>query len=145
MTARVVCFPIDTLTVRRQTLSAEQRAQQGRLPLRAYYRGLPAALLFVTPGMAAYLSAYRWCKDYVRPYTGDGTLLNYSISAVFSEVTSSVLWTPMEVIKARSQIARSSDRGGALGTVKTVWREEGLRGFYRGYLVVRAESACAQG
>jgi solute carrier family 25 iron transporter 28/37 len=46
-----------------------------------------------------------------------------------------VLFTPMEVLKARLQISRSGEEGKLLYQLRGIAKKEGFRGFYRGYVM----------
>jgi hypothetical protein len=66
------------------------------------------------------------------PFLGDTTLL-YSASGIIAEISSSLLWTPLEVIKARLQISKTAEEGKLLFNLREIAKKEGIRGFYRGY------------
>ena len=127
--SKVALYPVDTLAIRQQT-GTWQPLNQGSLyrSCRALYRGLSVSLLLTTPALSLYLCTYRQAKESLLPRLGDTNLL-YAVSGTCAEVISSVLWTPLEVIKARCQV--SSEQG--------IWRQcrglasEGWRGFYKGY------------
>jgi len=56
-------------------------------------------------------------------------------SGCIAEIAGSVLFTPMEVLKARLQISHSSQEGKLLYQLREIARNEGFRGFYRGYVM----------
>ncbi|EEB09525.1 iron ion transporter [Schizosaccharomyces japonicus yFS275] len=125
--SRLICHPIDTITVHKQTIG---HFSFKTMPLKAYYKGLPASLALVTPATCIYLSTYCYTKEKLLKKKIHGTLL-YSLCGISAEVISSVMWTPLEVVKARTQIAASGS--GVLRVVRDLYKTEGLRGFYRGY------------
>lgn len=124
--SRLLCHPIDTITVHKQTIG---KFSFKTMPLKAYYRGLPISLTLITPATCLYLSTYVEAKRRFKPSVGEGAIL-YSICGMTAEVVSSFVWTPLEVIKARTQI---SQKGSVINTISTLARSEGLKGFYRGY------------
>jgi solute carrier family 25 iron transporter 28/37 len=65
---------------------------------------------------------------------GDSTW-NYVAAGTVAELVSSLLWTPLEVIKARLQISRTGQDGKLLYQLRNIARTEGIKGFYRGYLM----------
>jgi hypothetical protein len=65
---------------------------------------------------------------------GDSTW-NYVAAGTVAELVSSLLWTPLEVIKARLQISRTGQDGKLLYQLRNIARTEGVRGFYRGYVM----------
>ena len=68
------------------------------------------------------------------PYLGDSTY-NYIAAGTTAELASSLLWTPLEVVKARLQISRTGKDGKLLYQLRDIAKKEGIKGFYRGYLM----------
>ncbi|KAK9466055.1 mitochondrial carrier domain-containing protein, partial [Lipomyces arxii] len=127
--SRVVFHPMDTI----RTLQQTSLATGYRLPFAQYWRGLPAAVGFTTPAFTIYLVAYRQAKKELEPYCGADTALNYVASGAISEAISSVLWTPMEVIKGNMQIQADAKAMGTLAMMRHMYKIQGMKGFYRGY------------
>ncbi|KAK9473353.1 mitochondrial carrier domain-containing protein [Dipodascopsis tothii] len=125
--ARVAFHPLDTIRTLQQTSVAKGYV----LPFHQYWRGLPAAVAFTTPAFTVYLVAYRQAKQELAPYLGFDSAANYVVSGTVAELLSSVLWTPMEIIKGRMQL--QDGKAGTLATIARLRRTEGLRGLYRGY------------
>lgn len=99
--------------------------------LKSLYRGLPVTLLFSVPALSVYLSCYESTKTFLAGHAvGRGSILNHLVSGCVAEVAAGTLFTPMEVMKNRLQTAQG-ESGRSLA--KTIWRDEGLRGFFRGY------------
>lgn len=129
ITSRVICYPLDTIAI--QHTSSTRRPLLS-VPLRTYYRGLPVSLSLTTPAFAVYLCTYQQTKRSLQQSLGDNTLL-YTAAGAVAEVVSSLLWTPCEVLKARLQISRTAQDGALWPNVRAIARDEGWRGFYRGY------------
>lgn len=129
ITSRVICYPLDTIAI--QHTSSTRRPLLS-VPLHTYYRGLPVSLSLTTPAFAVYLCTYQQTKRSLQPSLGDTTLL-YTAAGAVAEVVSSLLWTPCEVLKARLQISRTAQDGALWPNVRAIARDEGWRGFYRGY------------
>lgn len=89
--------------------------------------------------MAVYLCTYRAVKERLVqvPLFGDANV-TYVVAGTCAEVVSSCLWTPLEVLKSRLQIAHSDQLAASTSTstvrqIRAIFAGEGVRGFYRGY------------
>lgn len=102
------------------------------LPFARYWRGLGASVALTTPAFTVYMVSYRQCKRELTPYLGESAFCNYVISGAAAEIASSVIWTPMEVVKGRMQILESSGRN-TFWLMKDIYKKEGVKGFFRGY------------
>ncbi|KAG0650799.1 putative carrier [Hyphodiscus hymeniophilus] len=129
--SKVSCYPLDTIAVQYQTST---RRPLLSIPLKAYYRGIGVTILTVTPATALYLTTREAAQIALLPHLGDGAL-NDATSGVLAELAGSVLFTPMEVLKARLQISRSGQEGKLLYQLREIAQKEGFRGFYRGYVM----------
>ncbi|RDW72804.1 hypothetical protein BP6252_06711 [Coleophoma cylindrospora] len=127
--SRIVCYPLDTIAIQH---TSSTRRPIFSVPLRSYYRGVGVSVCMVTPAFALYLCTYRQSKESLLPYLGD-TTLNYVASGTVAEISSSLLWTPMEVMKARLQISTTEQEKKLLYNLKQIAQNEGIKGFYRGY------------
>lgn len=125
--SKLACYPLDTIAVQYQTST---RRPLLSIPLRAYYRGIGLTLLLVTPATALYLTTREAAQIAFLPHLGDGTL-NDALSGCVAELAGSVLFTPMEVLKARLQISRSGREGRLMYQLRNMAAKEGWRGFYR--------------
>ncbi|KAK9481126.1 mitochondrial carrier domain-containing protein [Lipomyces japonicus] len=127
--SRVAFHPLDTI----RTLQQTSLATGYKLPIAHYWRGLPAAVGFTTPAFTIYLVSYREAKKDLAPYLGQDSAYNYVISGTIAELTSSLLWTPMEVVKGNMQVKSDKTPGGTFAMMKRMYQTQGLKGFYRGY------------
>lgn len=75
--------------------------------------------------------AYRQTKHELAPVFGQDALATYIFSGAAAELCSSFIWTPMEVVKGRTQLSEA--RTSTLSVVRSVYRAEGIKGFFRGY------------
>lgn len=125
--SRIVTYPLDTIAVRRQTGRVAARIGSPR----ELYRGLGASIVLTTPAVSLYLCVYRATKQQLEPRWGECTS-TYVVSGTAAELASSGLFTPMEVVKARMQVASSN---ALLPELRALYRAEGIRGFYRGYWI----------
>lgn len=129
--SKLSCYPLDTIAVQYQTSTSRPLLS---IPLKSYYRGIGVTLLTVTPATALYLTTREAAQTALLPHLGDSAL-NDATSGVLAELAGSVLFTPMEVLKARLQISRSGQEGQFLYQLREIARKEGFRGFYRGYVM----------
>lgn len=125
--SKLTCYPLDTIAVQFQTST---RRPLLSIPLKAYYRGISVTLLTVTPATALYLTTREAAQNALLPHLGDGSL-NDALSGCLAELAGSVLFTPMEVLKARLQISRTGKEGKLLYQLRNIAAKEGYRGFYR--------------
>ncbi|KAI8802738.1 mitochondrial carrier domain-containing protein [Cladochytrium replicatum] len=112
--------------------------------IRALYRGISVSVAFSVPAMSTYLTSYDVMKATLGHWLpgGEESALVHGASAVVAEGLSGLFWTPMEVLKNRLQTNRSQGMDRGLSDIKktanlaaSVYRAEGLRGFYKGYLL----------
>ncbi|CZR58250.1 uncharacterized protein PAC_08141 [Phialocephala subalpina] len=129
--SKLTCYPLDTIAVQYQTST---RRPLLSIPLKAYYRGIGVTILTVTPATALYLTTREAAHNAFLPHLGDGAL-NDATSGVTAELAGSILFTPMEVLKARLQISSSGEEGKLLYQLRKIAGTEGFRGFYRGYVM----------
>ncbi|KPM41321.1 hypothetical protein AK830_g5218 [Neonectria ditissima] len=120
---------------------------------RGFYRGLAVSLIGVSHGavqFAVYEPAKRWYYarrhrlhgiDEGAPMTSEATV---ALSSAAKLVAGAVTY-PYQVLRSRLQNYEADERFGRgfRGVVTRVWREDGLRGFYRGLVpgVVRVMPA----
>ncbi|TPX32802.1 hypothetical protein SmJEL517_g04157 [Synchytrium microbalum] len=136
LATRAVTHPLDTIKVLIQSDSLILRTQS----FRSLYRGLPVSAFFSIPALSLYLHAYDSCKTELGDLMGDGgsdSVYVHGSSAVVAEGLSAVFWTPMEVLKNRQQVSSRNlqQESNIFRMVKEVYHGEGIRGFFKGYLL----------
>lgn len=143
MAVDLVLFPLDTvktnLQVRPPSSSAATAAgsapplpPRARLTLRAMYRGLAPSVTGAFPACATFWVCYGAIKDRLTEATGGRWLpLVHASSAALANVAVVSVRNPFEVVKQQMQVGlhSSTPRG-----VATIYRLQGLRGFYAGYV-----------
>ncbi|GAA5824430.1 hypothetical protein JCM11251_000419 [Rhodosporidiobolus azoricus] len=125
-------FPIDTLKTRLQS-------QQGFVAaggFKGVYRGLGSAVVGSAPGASFFFTTYETLKGVlpraVPKLREEGMQpVVHMLAASGGEVAACLIRVPTEVVKQRSQT--SSAGTGSLDVFKSVWNNQGLRGFYRGF------------
>jgi hypothetical protein len=141
--------PLDTLRVRVQCVRKEHCLPSSfqlfklclqRESWKGLYRGVGAVVAFSIPAHALYFSSYENVKK-VLERNGVHEQVSPTIAGVAAEFCGGLLWTPQDVIKQRSQLQGAPgviDDGKYANlrrSIRTIWLEEGLGGFYRGYFI----------
>jgi len=109
---------------------------------RGFYRGLGVSCLGVSHG-AVQFTVYEPLKKYWQRYlgtralTGQGDKLGNDATLVISSSAKIIAGTvtyPYQVVRSRLQTYDAEERfgKGITGVVSKIWREDGLRGFYKG-------------
>lgn len=102
---------------------------------RALFKGLAPNLVGVAPSRALYFCAYTKTKDYLNENfaSSPDAMPVHAASAMAAGFLSSTLTNPIWFIKTRLQLDQSRDSGtSAFSCAKSIYRESGLRGFYKG-------------
>lgn len=97
------------------------------------YRGLGITLLFSVPALTLYLTTYEWVKSWLDLVP----LLTHAVAGCCAELAAGLFFTPMEVIKSQLQIDHLQTST-TWSLAKSIARQEGLAGFYRGYWITIA-------
>eukprot|EP00588_Corethron_pennatum_P020298 CAMPEP_0194329574 /NCGR_PEP_ID=MMETSP0171-20130528/48732_1 /TAXON_ID=218684 /ORGANISM="Corethron pennatum, Strain L29A3" /LENGTH=328 /DNA_ID=CAMNT_0039090345 /DNA_START=117 /DNA_END=1100 /DNA_ORIENTATION=- len=106
------------------------------------FRGLPPTLVGIIPSRSTYFWAYETTKRSIRPHVGDGTV-NALVSGLSAGLVGNTVTNPIWMVKTRMQLMTAGGATGIAGSgntaytgyldaIRTIKREEGLGGFYRG-------------
>ncbi|PKY60772.1 mitochondrial carrier [Rhizophagus irregularis] len=151
--SRLCTHPLDTIRVRLQANTTNTFSRSnGKLvnnlfiqlirktPIKSYYNGLAIAASLGIPALSSYLFVYDKTKYFLsnRLNIKDTSALNYMASAAIAEICSGVFWTPMEVLKSKLQTYGTSNEMNRINTLqmsKLILENEGIKGFFRGYLL----------
>ncbi|KAF9381604.1 hypothetical protein CPB97_007649 [Podila verticillata] len=146
----VVTCPLDVVKTRLQNqgvVSAKSKSYKGTAGtltriwseegIRGLYRGLGPTIFGYLPTWAIYFTAYDYFKDLVARQTGhhESNLFVYIVAAMSAGATSTTMTNPLWVIKTRfmTQNEHTPYRyKNTLDAFTTIYRVEGLRGFYKG-------------
>ncbi|KAG0210296.1 hypothetical protein BGX28_009452 [Mortierella sp. GBA30] len=122
-------FPLDTLKTRLQS-KAGFAASGG---FRGVYSGLTSAVIGSAPGASMFFVTYEGLKNTLTAALPDPQYAPavHMMSASGGEIAACFVRVPTEVIKQRMQTKQFQTTTGAL---KSVIQNEGILGFYRGYL-----------
>mmetsp|Transcript_478 Transcript_478/g.1156 ORF Transcript_478/g.1156 Transcript_478/m.1156 type:complete len:294 (-) Transcript_478:619-1500(-) len=153
----VVGHPLDTLKVRLQSAHSNVSALS---VVSATLRGEGVAGLFkgiMSPviGQVAYTSlsfaGYNYTLQYLSGhslYTGtaDASLLNVFIAGTTGGALSTLVTTPLEMVKCNLQVDREhSSAGGIRRVVRQSWARGGVQGLYRGFGITVVRDSPASG
>lgn len=141
--ARVPCHPLDTCKT--VALANEGHGQISSFAsafqqiakqegARGFYRGFGISVIGSAPGVALYLTSYESVK---RRLNLNSKPLEHLIAGFAAETISCVFWVPIDVVKERLQSQTPAVQGrytGSADAVRSIFRNEGVWGLYRGYL-----------
>lgn len=156
---RFPCHPLDTVktvafagdylggpAARRSAGSSTSVRSVARLiyrteGIRGFYRGVGIAVAGAAPGNVLYLLCYDEAKRRGDALLGaDGQYFKRSVfhllCGVAAEAVSCCVWVPIDVVKERLQAQSPSVAGryrNSLDALRTIARNEGVAGLYKGY------------
>ena len=147
----VAGHPLDTIKVRMQTVAMSTPAGQplpfnGALDcarqtlakegFRGLYKGMASPIAGVSFLYAICFSSYGWAKKVLETTPGAPLSINrIGWAGAFAGVATTVVTTPIELVKARLQIQYSSGHAqfsGPVDAVVKILKQNGIRGVYRG-------------
>ena len=113
-----------------------------------FWRGLPATLVGIIPSRSAYFYAYQRSKKALAPYVEEGSPPNALFSGFIAGIIGNTITNPIWMVRTRMQLLADSAAGqimytGYLDAIRTIFREEGLAGFYKG--VAASYWGCTEG
>lgn len=105
--------------------------------LSGFFRGLPPTLVGIVPSRSAYFYAYQRSKEWLEPVFPQGSPPNALISGLLAGITGNTLTNPIWMVRTRMQLLGDATAGqvvykGYADVIATIFREEGVRGFYKG-------------
>jgi len=113
-----------------------------------FFRGLPPTLIGIIPARSVYFYAYQRSKKALGPYLPEGSPPNALIAGFMAGVAGNTLTNPIWMVRTRMQLLVDSAAGqraytGYGDAIATIFREEGLPGFYKG--IAASYWGCAEG
>jgi len=117
------------VTIARQILAEDGPA--------GFFRGLPPTLVGIIPSRSAYFYAYQRSKKALDPIFAEGSPPNALISGLLAGITGNTLTNPIWMVRTRMQLHADASAGqiaykGYRDVIATIFREEGVKGFYKG-------------
>ena len=102
-----------------------------------FFRGLPPTLVGIIPSRSAYFYAYQRTKKFLAPRLPEGSPGNAMVAGFLAGITGNTLTNPIWMVRTRMQLMVDSSAGqkvynGYRDAVMTIFREEGIGGFYKG-------------
>jgi len=84
---------------------------------------------------AAELGTYDAAKHHISYFVGDTPMAHIGASSI-AGVASAITSTPADVVKTRMMNSTNTEYTGVLNAVKTIWSEEGVSAFYKGFFPI---------
>ncbi|KAG7561842.1 hypothetical protein FFLO_02743 [Filobasidium floriforme] len=128
----LIFYPLDTIKIRLQ--AKEGFWKNGGF--KGVWKGVGSVVVGSGPGAAAFFTTYEYLKRTL-PRNIDvleqAPAANHLVSSMGAEIVSVVIRLPLEIIKSRTQTAAYGADTTLRKSLRMVWRNEGLKGFWRGY------------
>eukprot|EP00591_Stephanopyxis_turris_P002702 CAMPEP_0195520412 /NCGR_PEP_ID=MMETSP0794_2-20130614/16796_1 /TAXON_ID=515487 /ORGANISM="Stephanopyxis turris, Strain CCMP 815" /LENGTH=311 /DNA_ID=CAMNT_0040649759 /DNA_START=244 /DNA_END=1179 /DNA_ORIENTATION=+ len=102
-----------------------------------FYKGIVPTLIGIIPARSAYFFSYEQTKRRLSPVLPAGCVGNAIVSGLAAGIASNTLTNPIWMVKTRMQLIADGSVGqrvysGYTDVIKTIAKEEGLGGFYKG-------------
>lgn len=119
--------------------------QQG---IGGFFRGLRPTLVGIIPSRSVYFYSYEQSKRMLGPILPEGSVSNALVSGLAAGIAGNTLTNPIWVVKTRMQLLADSSAGqkvytGYRDAIRTIMKEEGVGGFYKG--ISASYWGCAEG
>ncbi|XP_053675119.1 mitochondrial basic amino acids transporter [Anopheles nili] len=146
----LVGFPFDTIKVHLQTQSHKNPLYRGtydcfrkiiiREGVHGLYRGMSSPMAGVAVVNAIVFGVY---GNIQRHTANPDALYSHFLAGTVAGLAQSVVCSPMELIKTRLQLQENLPRtaqrfSGPLDCTRSIWRQEGFRGIFRGLGITAA-------
>jgi len=152
MASVIVGQPFDVVKVRQQmgiggkTLGSVIRKTWGLEGLAGFFKGMAPPLVAESLYNCIYFGSYSVAQTFVQPDPKQRmTIPQSALAGSFSGMVCSLAISPVDLIKVRLQVSQEvgASKKTALGVIRSVLREDGFRGLYRGYLSVLGRESTA--
>jgi solute carrier family 25 protein 33/36 len=116
--------------------------------LSGFFRGLPPTLIGIIPSRSAYFYAYQRTKKFLAPKLPEGSPGNALVAGFSAGIVGNTLTNPIWMVRTRMQLlidhtAGQKQYAGYRDAISTIFREEGMGGFYKG--ITASYWGCAEG
>eukprot|EP00339_Tiarina_fusa_P029830 CAMPEP_0117020698 /NCGR_PEP_ID=MMETSP0472-20121206/15707_1 /TAXON_ID=693140 ORGANISM="Tiarina fusus, Strain LIS" /NCGR_SAMPLE_ID=MMETSP0472 /ASSEMBLY_ACC=CAM_ASM_000603 /LENGTH=315 /DNA_ID=CAMNT_0004725985 /DNA_START=273 /DNA_END=1220 /DNA_ORIENTATION=+ len=113
-----------------------------------FFRGLPPTLVGIIPSRSAYFYAYQRTKKFLSPTLPEGSPGNALVAGFLAGITGNTLTNPIWMVRTRMQLLIDHNAGqrqytGYRDAITTIFKEEGIQGFYKG--ITASYWGCAEG
>ncbi|KAF2068801.1 hypothetical protein CYY_009877 [Polysphondylium violaceum] len=151
-----IMHPIDTIRVRLQVEKVGQNKYKGGTfsvfrsivkneGVSYLYKGLPIVAVATVPAHGLYFFGYEYFKGKIQQHYGDSagqSSMTHFVAGNIANLMGSIVWVPMDIIKQRLQVQSDTAKShpnqtfyrGSFHAAKVIFKEEGVRGFFRGFL-----------
>jgi solute carrier family 25, member 33/36 len=142
--------PLEVIKTQLQSTNAALQGGQGhpiatarmimkRDGIPGFFRGLPPLLVGIIPSRSAYFYAYQKCKTALGPIAPEGSPVNALTSGLVAGLVGNTITNPIWMVRTRMQVLADTSVGqkaytGYEDAIATIYRQEGIPGFYRGVL-----------
>ena len=152
-----VLHPLNVIKTRQQALAA---ARSGDRPasryalvssllkthgVRGLWAGIVPVLAGALPARAGYILALEGSRPWLKQTSHQLGLQGPSAEAVShggaglaAALTSLLVYVPADIVSQRLMVTVAGDTKSVLGEMSSIWRESGLRGFFRGFWISAA-------
>ena len=102
-----------------------------------FFRGLTPTLVGIIPSRSAYFYAYQRTKKFLAPRLPEGSPGNALVAGFMAGIIGNTLTNPIWMVRTRMQLMVDAAAGqrayaGYQDAIVTIFRDEGIGGFYRG-------------
>lgn len=116
--------------------------------LSGFFRGLPPTLVGIIPARSSYFYCYSRVKRALGPYLPEGSPPNALVAGFVAGVCANTLTNPIWMVRTRMQLHVDASAGqrayaGYVDVISSIFREEGIGGFYKG--IFASYWGCAEG
>ena len=113
-----------------------------------FFRGLPPTLVGIIPSRSAYFYCYQRTRTFLSPRLPEGSPGNALVSGLLAGIAGNTLTNPIWMVRTRMQLFTDNAAGqrqytGYADAIKTIFKEEGIGGFYKG--ITASYWGCAEG
>jgi solute carrier family 25 protein 33/36 len=113
-----------------------------------FLRGLPPTLVGIIPSRSAYFYIYQRTKTFLSPRLPEGSPGNALVAGLLAGITGNTLTNPIWMVRTRMQLLIDYNAGqrqyaGYRDAISTIFREEGIGGFYKG--ITASYWGCTEG
>ena len=153
--AASITNPLEVIKTQLQSTSATMKnpllvAQQIMKAdgLAGFFRGLPPTLVGIVPSRSVYFFSYQKSRKFLSRYFPEGSPPNAMLAGLSAGIAGNSLTNPIWMVRTRMQLLADSSVGqrayaGYGDAIRTIYREEGVGGFYRG--IFASYWGCAEG
>jgi solute carrier family 25 protein 33/36 len=114
-----------------------------------FFRGLPPTLIGIIPSRSVYFYAYQSVKHFLGGHgLVEGSPGNALVSGIAAGLCGNTLTNPIWMVRTRMQLLVDAAAGqkaynGYADAIRTIWKDEGIGGFYKG--IFASYWGCAEG